>query len=81
MAGILKPHEFENLRRSAAMGGLTDRGVAELVISHQALLEEREQLRAAIARLGPLWGETRAALNELARILDDTASPDGRPSR
>jgi hypothetical protein len=52
MAGILKPHEFENLRRSAAMGGLTDRTVTELLMSHQALLEERAELRELVA---PGW--------------------------
>ena len=51
MSGILQPHEFENLRRSAALGGLTDRTITELLMSHEALLEEREQLRAIVARL------------------------------
>ena len=53
MAGILQPPEFEKVRRSAAMGGLTDRGVTELRLSHQALLEERCALQEIVGRLGP----------------------------
>jgi hypothetical protein len=71
MAGILQPHEFENLRRSAAIGGLTDRTVTELLMSHQALLEERAELRELVGRLGGSWAEHRAALNELAKRLGD----------
>jgi predicted component of type VI protein secretion system len=87
MAGHLKPHEFESLRRSAAMGGLTPRSIAELVVSHQALLEERAELRALVARMGPTWTDHRAALNELAQRLSDeerapadaTEHDDARP--
>jgi len=50
-------------------------------MSHQALVEEWEQLRALIGRLGPPWGETRAVLNELDKILDDGASSDGGSAR
>jgi hypothetical protein len=71
MAGHLKPHEFESLRRSAVMGGLTPRSIAELVVSHQALLEERAELQALVARMGPTWTDLRAALNELAQRLSD----------
>jgi hypothetical protein len=50
-------------------------------MSYQALVEEWEQLRAFIGRLGPPWGETRAVLNELDKILDDGASSDGGSAR
>jgi len=55
LAGTLKPHEFENLRRSAAMGGLTDPTVTELLVSHQAMLEELAELRELVGRLGGSW--------------------------
>jgi hypothetical protein len=77
MAEILQPDEFENLRRSAAMGGLTDRTLTELLVSHQALLEERAELRQLVGRLGGSWAEHRAPLNAQAKILDDGASSNG----
>jgi len=67
----LQPHEFEKVRRSAAMGGLTDRTVTELLMSLQALLEERAELRELVGRLGGWWAEHRASLNELAKRLED----------
>ena len=35
-----------------------------------ALLEQRAAIAAVLVQLGPSWRETRAALNELARIVD-----------
>jgi hypothetical protein len=63
------------------MGGLTDRTVTELLMSHQALLEERAELRELVDRLGGSWAEHRAALNEVARILGDSPSSKDRSAR
>ena len=53
------------------MGGLTDRTVTELLMSLQALLEERAELRELVGRLGGWWAEHRASMNELAKRLED----------
>jgi len=63
------------------MGGLTDRTVTELLMSLQALLEERAELPELVGRLGGSWAEHRASLNALARILGDSPSSDGSSSR
>jgi hypothetical protein len=37
------------------MGGLTDRTVTGLLVSHQAMLEELAELRELVGRLGGSW--------------------------
>ena len=72
----LQPDELQERRRGAAAGDVT-----ELLMSLQALLEERAELPELVGRLGGSRAEHRASLNALARILGDSPSSDGSSSR
>jgi hypothetical protein len=62
--------DVDGLRRSLAIGGTLTRGDTErLLDTCQALLEQRAAIAAVLGQLGPSFRETRAALNELARIV------------
>jgi hypothetical protein len=64
-------HELDGLRRSLAIGGaLTRADVEQLLDACAALLAQRAAVARVLAELGPSFRETRAALNELARIVD-----------
>ena len=61
--------EVDELRRAAAVGPLDPAYVRRVLESLQEVLAERAVLVAQLRRLGPAWGEAKAALNELNREL------------
>jgi hypothetical protein len=66
----MQPQELDGIRRSLAIGGSLTRADAErLLDTCQALLEQRAAIAAVLGQLGPSFRESRAALNELARIV------------
>lgn len=66
---MLKSHEIETLRRSHAMAPLPPSDVAALIETCARLTKEREQMATLLTALPESFGEVRAALNELHRIL------------
>jgi hypothetical protein len=67
---FVRLEDVDGMRRSLAIGGsLTRTDTARLLDACQALLEQREAIAAVLSQLGPSWRDTRAALNELARIV------------
>ena len=66
----MQQHELEGLRRSLAMADNLPRDrVEELIDECSRLLAERVQIERILTQLGPAWGGTRRALNELHRII------------
>jgi hypothetical protein len=66
----LQQHELENLRRSLAMSDSLPKEQMLRVIDECAqLAAERVHIERVLGELGPAWGGTRHALNELYRIL------------
>jgi hypothetical protein len=61
--------ELVILKRSAAMAPLSTDHVDRLIRELERLLEEREQLRAIVDGLGPSFGDVRASLNAIVRLL------------
>ncbi len=61
--------EVDELRRAAAVGPLDPADVRRVLESLGEVLAERAELVAQLRRLGPAWGELRAVLNELNRVL------------
>ena len=58
------------MRRSLAIGGSLTRADTERLLDACAtLLAQRNAIAAVLGQLGPSFRETRAALNELARIV------------
>ena len=58
------------MRRSLAIGGsLTHADAERLLDTCEEFLEQRAAIAAVVGQLGPSWRDTRAALNELARIV------------
>jgi len=58
------------MRRSLAIGGALTRSDAErLLDTCGELLAERVRIQRVLAELGPAWGGTRRALNDLAKII------------
>jgi hypothetical protein len=66
----LKPHEIESLIRSAAMAPCAAETTRCVLFEYKELLAKHDALRELMARLGAAWGELRAALNELATMMD-----------
>ena len=63
-------HEVESMRRSFAIGGSLTQGDAERLLDTCAtLLAERVRIERILRDLGPAWGRSRRALNELAKVL------------
>ena len=66
----VQQHEIDAMRRSLTIGGaLTPRDAARLIDTCGELLAERVRIERVLAELGPAWGGTRRALNDLAKIL------------
>ena len=66
----LQQHEIEALRRSLAMADTLPRiEVERLLESCGRLMAERVRIERILAELGPAWGGTRRALNELHKVL------------
>jgi hypothetical protein len=61
--------EVDELRRAAGVGPLDPADVRRVLESLRAVLAERAELVVQLQRLGPAWGELRAVLNELNRVL------------
>ncbi len=58
------------MRRSLAMSDQLSRGDVERVLDTcEALLTERVRIERVLSELGPAWGGTRRALNELHKII------------
>ena len=58
------------MRRSLAMRDQLSRGDVERVLDTcEALLTERVRIERVLSELGPAWGGTRRALNELHKII------------
>ena len=69
-ASRVQQHEIDAMRRSLAIGGALTRSDAErLLETCGELLAERVRIQRVLAQLGPAWGGTRRALNDLAKIL------------
>lgn len=69
-AGRVQQHEVDAMRRSLAIGGtLTPSDTARLLDTCGELLAERVRIERVLAQLGPAWGGTRRALNDLAKIV------------
>jgi hypothetical protein len=66
----VQQHEIDAMRRSLAIGGALTRSDAErLLETCGELLAERVRIQRVLAQLGPAWGGTRRALNDLAKIV------------
>jgi hypothetical protein len=66
----VQPEELDGIRRSLAIGGTLTRADAEQLLDACAnLLAQRAAIERILADLGPSFRETRAALNEVARIV------------
>jgi hypothetical protein len=66
----VQQHEIDAMRRSLAIGGALTRADAErLLETCGELLAERVRIERVLAQLGPAWGGTRRALNDLAKIV------------
>ena len=58
------------MRRSLAIAGALTRDDTErLLETCGELLAERVRIQRVLAQLGPAWGGTRRALNDLAKIV------------
>ena len=58
------------MRRSLAISGSLTRDDAERLLETCGdLLAERVRIQRVLAQLGPAWGGTRRALNDLAKIV------------
>lgn len=66
---MLQPHEIESMRRSHAMAPLSPSHVDELIETCTQLSREREQIARILSALPESFGELRAALNELQRLV------------
>jgi hypothetical protein len=67
---LVNLHEVDALRRSLAIGGsLTIASTEELLEACRSLLVQQAQIEEVLSKLGPTFRETRAALNDLARIV------------
>jgi hypothetical protein len=67
---LVRPEDIDGIRRSLAIGGTLTRADAErLLATCEALLAQRSAIADVLAKLGPSWRETRAALSELVRIV------------
>jgi hypothetical protein len=68
---VVGSEEVDGMRRSLAIGGsLTRADVERLLDTCAALLAQQAAMIEVLGRLGPSFRETRAALNELARIVE-----------
>jgi len=66
----VQQHEVDAMRRSLAIGGALTRSDTERLIETCGdLLAERVRIERVLSQLGPAWGGTRRALNDLARIV------------
>ena len=63
--------EVDELRRAAAVGPLDPGDVRRVLESHREVLAKRAELVAQLRRLTPAWGELRAALNDLNRLVSE----------
>jgi hypothetical protein len=59
----------DELRRAAAVGPIDPAVVRRVLEEHERVQRQRNELRAALERLGPAWGEVRDVLNQLAKRL------------
>ena len=50
-------------------GALPSDQVARLLCSYEQLATEQAEVVALLRRLGPAWGEVRAVLSEMHRVL------------
>ena len=63
-------HEVESMRRSLVMSDqLSRRDVERVLDTCEVLLAERVRIERVLSELGPAWGGTRRALNELHKII------------
>ncbi len=60
---------FISLRQSAACAQLSREQITELLGITATLFDERKRIRQALERLPESFGEVRAVLNELTRIV------------
>jgi hypothetical protein len=66
----VQQHEVDAMRRSLTIGGsLTPADTERLLETCGELLAERVRIQRVLAQLGPAWGGTRRALNDLAKIV------------
>ena len=70
MAGTISTGEIEGWLHRMTVESLPQDVVARVLEDHRRVQAERAELRAALERLGPAWGELRSVLNELNRVLD-----------
>jgi hypothetical protein len=66
----VQSEELDHMRRSLAIGSALTRADTErLLDACQALLAQRAAIADVLGQLGPSFRDTRATLNELARIV------------
>jgi hypothetical protein len=66
----VQQHDVDAMRRSLAIGGALTRADTErLLETCGELLAERVRIQRVLAQLGPAWGGTRRALNDLAKLV------------
>jgi hypothetical protein len=70
MAGTISTGEIEGWLHRMTVEPLPQDVVARVLKDQRRVQAERAALRAALQRLGPAWGELRAVLNEVNRMLD-----------
>jgi hypothetical protein len=67
----MAPEDLDGMRRSLAIGGTLPRSDIEGLLAACAnLLADRAAIVRILGELGPSFRETRAALNELHRVLN-----------
>jgi hypothetical protein len=70
MAGTISTGEIEGWLHRMMVEPLPQEVVRRVLEDHRRVQAERAELRAALERLGPAWGELRAVLNEINRTLE-----------
>jgi hypothetical protein len=67
----MAPEDVDGIRRSLAIGGTLPRSDIEALLEAvERANAERAAIAAVLDKLGPSFRETRAALNELHRVLN-----------
>ena len=69
MAGTISTGEIEGWLHRMTVEPLPQEVVRRVLEDHERVHRERAELIAQLPRLGPAWGQLRAALNEVDRIV------------
>jgi len=69
--GTISTGEIEGWLHRMTVEPLPQEVVARVLGDRRRVQAERAELRAALERLGPAWGELRGVLNERNRVLGE----------